>query len=87
VIAAHHVQLVLNGHEHQYERFKPVDGVTYVITGGGGRGVRELGTPAENSAFADSVIHFVVVTVDGDTLTLHAIDGTGREFDSTVIKR
>jgi hypothetical protein len=87
VLAAHHVQLVINGHEHHYERFKPRDGVTYVISGGGGRGVRELSTPAPGSAFADAVIHFVVVTVEGDTLTLHAIDATGREFDSAVIKR
>jgi hypothetical protein len=87
VLAAHHVPLVINGHEHHYERFKPLNGVTYVITGGGGRGVRELHGPAEGSAFAEAVIHFVVVTVEGDTLTLHAIDASGREFDSTVIKR
>ena len=49
--------------------------------------MRELGTPAPGSAFAEAVIHFVVVTVEGDTLTLHAIDATGREFDSTVIHR
>ena len=79
--------LVLAGHDHHYERFKPVNGVTYVITGGGGRGVRELGAPAPNSAFAEPVIHFVVVSVEGDTLTLHAIDATGREFDSTAIHR
>ena len=87
VLAAHHVALVLNGHEHHYERFEPREGVTYVVTGGGGRGVRELGASAPGSAFAEAVIHFVVVTVEGDTLTLHAIDATGREFDSTVIHR
>jgi len=87
VLAAHHVPLVINGHEHHYERFAPRDGVTYVISGGGGRGVRELGSPAPGSAFAEAVIHFVVVTVEGDALTLHAIDASGREFDSTVIHR
>ena len=87
MLEAHDVPLVLNGHDHHYERFKPVNGVTYVITGGGGRGVRELGGPAPNSAFAEPVIHLVVVSIEGDTLTLHAIDATGREFDSTVIHR
>ena len=87
ILEAHGVPLVLNGHDHHYERFKPVNGVTYVITGGGGRGVRELATPAPNSAFAEPVIHLVVVSIAGDTLTLHAIDATGREFDSTVIHR
>lgn len=87
ILAAHHVPLVLSGHDHDYERFNPIDGVTYIVTGGGGKGVYELGAPKPGSAFADSVIHFLVVTVDGDTLTTHAIDATGREFDTTVIKR
>jgi len=87
ILAAYHVPLVLAGHDHDYERFQPIDGVTYIVTGGGGKGVYELGARKPGSAFADSVIHFLVVTVDGDTLTTHAIDGTGREFDSTVIHR
>jgi hypothetical protein len=87
ILAAHHVQLVLSGHDHDYERFHPIDGVTYIVTGGGGKGVYELGAPKPGSAFADSVIHFLVVTVDGDALTTHAIDATGREFDTTVINR
>jgi acid phosphatase type 7 len=87
VLEKHRVQLVLNGHDHHYERFKPVNGVTYIITGGGGRGVRQLSGTALNSVFAEPVIHFVVVTVEGDTLTTHAIDAIGREFDTTVIRR
>jgi hypothetical protein len=87
ILTAHHVQLVLAGHDHDYERFHPIDGVTYIVTGGGGKGVRELGSPKPGSAFADSVIHLLVVSVDGDTLTTHAIDGTGHEFDTTVIPR
>jgi hypothetical protein len=87
ILSAHHVPLVLSGHDHDYERFNPIDGVTYIVTGGGGKGVRELGAPKPGSAFADSVIHLLAVTVDGDTLTTHAIDGTGREFDTTTIRR
>jgi hypothetical protein len=49
--------------------------------------VRDLNTREASSAFAEAVINCLVVTVDGDTLTVHAIDGTGREFDSTVIAR
>jgi len=87
ILQAHHVPLVLSGHDHDYERFQPIDGVTYMVTGGGGKGVRELGAPQPGSAYSDSVIHFLQVTVDGDTLTTHAIDGTGHEFDTTVIHR
>jgi hypothetical protein len=87
IFKAHHVQLVLSGHDHDYERFKPLGGVQYIVTGGGGMGVREFSGHAGASAFAQAVIHFLVVSVDGDKLTVHAIDGTGREFDSTVVPR
>jgi len=88
IIEAHHVPLVLSGHDHDYERFTPINGVTYIVTGGGGKGVRDFsGGHASGSLFAEAVIHFLTVTIDGDTLTVHAIDGTGREFDSAVIKR
>ncbi|HEY7375533.1 MAG TPA: metallophosphoesterase [Polyangia bacterium] len=87
ILKAHHVQLVLSGHDHDYERFQPIDGITYIVTGGGGKGVRDFSSLEQGSAFADAVIHVLVVTVDADTLTTHAIDGTGREFDSTTINR
>ena len=30
------VALVISGHDHYYERFRSANGVTYVVTGGGG---------------------------------------------------
>ena len=81
ILVSHHVPLVLNGHEHDYERSKPIDGVTYVVSGGGGRGTRAVGQ-SSFTAFSAAVIHFLYVTVEGRQLTLHAIDGTGQEFDS-----
>jgi hypothetical protein len=86
VLEQHKVPLVLNGHEHDYERTTPQNGVIYVVTGGGGRGVREVGR-SSFTAFSEAVIHFVYVTVSGNELALHAIDGLGREFDSLVIRR
>jgi hypothetical protein len=85
ILEAHGVQLVLTGHDHHYERFHPVAGITHVVTGGGGRGTRGV-NPGPMTAFGEAVIHLVVVTVENDTLTLHAIDGVGREFDSTIIQ-
>ena len=37
VLEKHRVQLVLAGHDHDYERMIPQNGVAYVVTGGGGR--------------------------------------------------
>jgi hypothetical protein len=86
VLEAHHVPLVLNGHDHHYERTTPQNGVIYVVTGGGGGGVREV-CKSNFTAFAHAVIHYVYVTVSANELALHAIDGVGKEFDSLVIRR
>ena len=85
ILEKHKVPLVLNGHDHDYERTTPQNGVTYVVTGGGGVGVRPVGSSGF-TAFSDAVIHFVYVTVAGNELALHAIDGLGQEFDSLVIR-
>lgn len=84
----HGVPLVLAGHDHHYERTKPLDGVTYIVSGGGGRGTREVGR-SSFTAFSEAVCHFVYVTIDiaAEELTLHAIDGVGQEFDSVMISR
>jgi acid phosphatase type 7 len=86
VLQKHGVQLLLAGHDHDYERMVPQNGVAYVVTGGGGIGTREVGK-SSFTAFAEDVIHFVSVEVGVDDLILHAIDATGREFDSMVVPR
>jgi hypothetical protein len=86
VLERHGVQLVLAGHDHNYERIAPQKGTHYVVTGGGGIGTR----PVSNSSFtvlSEDVIHFVYGEVGVDEMVLHAIDATGREFDSVVIPR
>lgn len=86
VLERHAVTLVLSGHDHDYERSKPLNGVTYVVTGGGGVGTRPVSS-GSFTAFAEAVIHFVFVEVTERELLLHAIDGTGREFDQLFIER
>lgn len=84
--ARHGVQLVLAGHDHDYERTRAIDGVTYVITGGGGHGTRPVGRRSF-TAHSEDVLHFIQGEVLADSLLLHAIDATGREFDSVRIER
>ena len=86
VVEKHHVQLVLAGHDHSYERTKPMNGVLYVTTGGGGVGTYDVGT-SDFTAFSDSVIHFSFIEVGVDQMILHAIDANGMEFDSVVVPR
>ncbi|HEY5923815.1 MAG TPA: metallophosphoesterase [Kofleriaceae bacterium] len=84
VLQRYGVQLVLAGHDHNYERMIPQKGVAYVVTGGGGIGTRSVGK-SSFTAFSEDVIHFVYLEVGVDSLILHAIDATGREFDSMVV--
>ncbi len=86
LLAKYGVQLVLAGHDHDYERMKPQKDVAFVVTGGGGKGTRPVGSQGF-TAFSIDVIHFVYVEVMEDELILHAIDGTGVEFDSMVVPR
>jgi 3',5'-cyclic AMP phosphodiesterase CpdA len=86
ILEFHRVPLMLAGHDHDYERTEEINGVTYVVTGGGGRGTRAVGKSAF-TAFSHDVLHFVYVTIDGDELRLYAIDATGREFDFASIRR
>jgi hypothetical protein len=86
VLVKHRVQLVLAGHDHNYERMHPQQGVYHIVTGGGGMGTRPVGTSGF-TAFSEDVIHFVYADVRVDEMVLHAIDANGTEFDSVVIKR
>lgn len=86
VVERHGVQLVLAGHDHDYERIRPERGVTYIVTGGGGVGTRSVGT-SSFTEFSEDVIHFVYAEITGDRLVVHAIDATGTEFDSVAIDR
>lgn len=78
------VALVLAGHDHDYERTHALRGVVYVVSGGGGRGSRPVGR-SSFTAHAAQVAHLVQLVVTGAELRLHAIDASGREFDSAVL--
>ncbi len=82
----HHVPLVFAGHEHDYERTIPIAGVTYVVTGGGGRYLRGVGS-SWFTAHSQSVFHFVYVEVERGELHVHAIDSQGVEIDSVSLSR
>jgi predicted phosphodiesterase len=67
------IDAVFAGHEHFYQR-KTIDGITHVITGGGGA---PLYGEEKDGAFN----HFVRVTVDGDKVSAEVVDIGGRVRD------
>jgi 3',5'-cyclic AMP phosphodiesterase CpdA len=90
VFERHRAALVLNGHDHNYQRFVSDAGVTYVVTGGGGKRLYRLdrcpaGTPARVAgAFRN---HFTAVEVHARSLTLTAVSDGGAALDRAVIQR
>jgi 3',5'-cyclic AMP phosphodiesterase CpdA len=78
------VQLVLSGHDHDYQRSKPIGGVTYVVSGAAA-GTRRTGS-ASFTAESFSWHHFVDIAVYDDHLLLRAVNQDGRVADETVLR-
>lgn len=74
------VDLVLSGHEHDYQRSRPLGAPTYVISGAAAH-LRPTAR-AEFTEAAFSTPHFLDLRVAGDRLQLHAVNHAGRIFDS-----
>lgn len=79
------VQLVLSGHDHDYQRSEVIDGVTYVVTGAGS-GTRRTGDDWFTEV-SYSFVHFVDIGVFPDELVLRAVDVDGRVADTVTIPR
>lgn len=78
----HGVDLVLAGHDHDYQRSVPIGGVTYLVSGGGAK-VRPTGAAPFTAASA-SVLHFVEVAAWSDRIEVTAI-GLDGSFDTVTI--
>jgi hypothetical protein len=74
------VDLVFSGHDHVYERTVPIMGVTYVVSGGGGRRLYPAGH-GELTASSVSAHHAVLVRVSGRHLLLEAVEIGGKVVD------
>lgn len=88
------VQLDLAGHNHNYERSVPLfggeevaqtEGVTYIVTAGSGaplyantKGWSYIATNTQSE-------HYVLAEVEGETMTLTAIDLAGNVIDSFTL--
>jgi hypothetical protein len=86
----HKVALVLNGHDHNYQRFVSDAGVSYVVTGGGGNGLYRLDACQDDEPRRVAMAmryHFTAVEVRARSLTLTAVDGGGAVLDRAVIRR
>ncbi len=90
LLAQHHVDIVLNGHDHGYQRWKPLDrtgnvdlqnGITEFVAGGGGHGIQpfiasddRVVVGYDSSPSAFGALYFVLNS-NGTTYEYINIDG------------
>ena len=78
------LEVVLAGHDHNYERTKRIDGVTYMVAASGGAPIRRM-TPSWFSERVRTEPHFVIFDVERNSLVGRAVNLAGETFDSFVI--
>jgi len=84
LFARYDVPLVLAGHDHDYQRSTPQQGVTYVVSGGGAK-LRPTGHEAF-TAVSTSELHYLDVLADSQHLTVRAVTPDGDLLDSFTLQ-
>jgi calcineurin-like phosphoesterase family protein len=85
----YNVSVVLNGHDHFYERIKPQKGIAYFVVGSGGqlaKGNIQPGSGITAKAF-DTDQAFMAAEIAGEKMYFNAISRTGQTVDSGVLMR
>jgi predicted phosphodiesterase len=77
------VDLVLAGHEHDYQRSKPVNGTVYVVSGAATH-LRATGRRRFTAA-AHARHHFLDLWVIDDQVVIQPIGHDGQPFDQTLV--
>jgi 3',5'-cyclic AMP phosphodiesterase CpdA len=84
ILRRHGVQLVLSGHDHDYQRSNELDGVTYVVSGAGS-GTRRTGS-RDFTAVSFAAPHFLDIAIYPDRLLLRPVTDEGEVGDSVEIR-
>ena len=94
ILEKHGVQLVLNGHEHNYQRSHPLrggevvaagEGIVYLTTGGGGADLYEPRARAE-AAFQQGSYHFLEADLRSTELGVRAVRIDGAVIDTLALR-
>jgi hypothetical protein len=82
------VHLVLNGHDHNYQRFESGP-LTYVVTGGGGASLYELDACPQDGSIAvegDATYGFLTLSANADRIEGRALTPDGAVLDRFAIQ-
>jgi hypothetical protein len=81
------VQAVFSGHDHNYERIRPTNGVHAFVTGGGGYSLYDLTERDPLSVQFWKTYNCLKVMVSGDTMQVEALDQYGNVLDTASIQK
>ena len=85
----YNVSVVLNGHDHFYERIKPQKGIQYFVVGSGGKlraGNIDKGSGLTARGF-DTDLAFMAAEIVDDQMYFNTISRSGQIVDSGVLTR
>lgn len=88
LLKAYGVNVVFSGHEHAYERIKPVDNTYYFIQGDSGKLVHhDFHASGEMAKSFDRDRTFMIVEIAGEDLYFQTISASGETVDSGELPR
>jgi len=87
VMSKYGVRLALCGHDHDYERTKPIKGIVYMVVGGGGATPYPIKTHNDWSVVAETTYHYVRIVATPTKLVVTGFRIDGSVLDSFTVKR
>jgi hypothetical protein len=86
VLVAHHVDLVLAGHDHIYERGES-HGLKYIVTGGGGAPIYREVKPLPSTRKVEATLNYVLATVTDGAVQIVAKRPDGSTIEQCSFAR
>lgn len=82
------LDIVFAGHDHSYERIKPQNGVTYIVSGDGGNRLYQHRHPHDYSAtFYNEKHGLTLVSIEGARLLLRHVNVEGALIDRLELRK
>jgi tartrate-resistant acid phosphatase type 5 len=86
ILKKDHVDVYLNGHDHNLQELKPEGSVHFFVSGGGGAGLYEM-NPYDRSVFRQKVNGFTILEADSKTLAICFIGTDGSELYRRILTK
>ena len=84
ILAEGRVQLVINGHDQDYQHHV-ANGIHYVVTGGGGAPLYSVTPDTPYVKTAKMAHHHCELTVNGSTIEIRAVEPDGNVIEEFTI--